>query len=132
MSEVTSRSGRMKGKERMSSKQNIGEIIKGYRKSIPLRLSELSRMSGVSESHLGLIERGQRIPSARILQSIAKPLGFRPNELLILAGYLSPEPSVLSEGQRNELRAELDMLLERVVSDRNRIREIVNRLLTTS
>jgi len=116
----------------MNTNQNIGEIIKQYRKSIPLRLSELSRMSGVSESHLGLIERGQRIPSARALQSIATPLGFRLNELLVLAGYLSPEPSVLSEGQSNELRAELNMLLERVVSDRNRIREIVNQLLTTS
>jgi len=41
-------------------------------------------------------------------------------------------PSVLSKEQSNELRAELNMLLERVVSDRNRIREIGNRLLTTS
>lgn len=116
----------------MSSKQNIGEIIREYRKSIPLTLSELSRRSGVSTTHLGRIEIGQRVPSARVLQSVAKHLGFQSNELLVLAGYLSPEPSVLSEGQRNELRAELDMLLERVVSDRNRIREIVNQLLTTS
>jgi len=111
---------------------NIGEIIMEHRNSIPLTVSELSRMSGVSESHLRRIEIGERVPSARVLQSVAKPLGLRPNELLILAGYLSPEPSVLSEEQSNELSAELDILLERVVSDRNRIREIVNQLLTTS
>ena len=115
----------------MNSNPNIGKIIKQYRKSIPLTLGELSRMSGVSITHLGRIEIGQRVPSARILQSVAKPLGFHPNELLILAGYLSPEPSVLPKEQSNELRAELDMLLERVASDRNRIREIVNQLLTT-
>jgi len=69
---------------------------------------------------------------ARILQLIAEPLGFHPDEPLILTGYLSPEPSVLPKEQSNELRAELNMLLERVVSDRNRIREIVNRLLMTS
>lgn len=116
----------------MNNNQNIGKIIREHRKSIPLTVSELSRISGVSIAHLGKIEQGQRVPSARILQSVAKPLDLRPNELLILAGYLSPEPSVLSEEQRNELRAELNMLLERVASDRNRIRDIVNQLLTTS
>ena len=34
--------------------------------------------------------------------------------------------------QRDKLQAELNMLLERLVSDRYRIREIVNRLLTTN
>ena len=116
----------------MSSKENIGRIIRQHRKSIPLTLNQLSRMSGVSITHLGRIEKGQRVPSPRTLQSIAKPLGFDLNELLILAGHLSPEPSALSEEQRNKLWAELNMLLERTVSDRNRIREIVNRLLTTS
>jgi len=116
----------------MNCDQNIGEIIRKHRNSIPLTVRELSRMSGVSESHLGRIEIGQRVPSARVLQSVAEHLGLRPNELLILAGYLSPEPSVLPKEQSNELRAELNMLLERVVSDRNRIREIVNQLLTTS
>ena len=92
---------------------NIGPIIREHRNSIPLTLGELSRMSGVSASHLGRIEIGQRVLSARILQLIAKPLGFRPNELLILAGYLSPEPSALPKEQSNELRAELNMLLLR-------------------
>jgi len=38
----------------------------------------------------------------------------------------------VSEEQRNKLRAELNMLLERVETDSNRIGEIVNRLLMTS
>lgn len=80
-----------------------GEIIMEHRNSISLTLGELSRMSDVSTSHLGKREIGQRVPSARILQSVAKPLGFHPNELLILAGYLSPGQSVLPKEQSNVL-----------------------------
>ena len=116
----------------MSSKQNIGKVIRERRKGIPFTLNQLSGMSGVSVAHLSRVELGQRVPSPRTLQSIAKPLGFDLNELLILAGYISPEPSVLPEEQRNKLRAELNMLLERVKTDSNRIRQIVNRLLMTS
>ena len=49
--------------------------------------------AGVSCSHLGRIERGERFPSARTLKKIAKPLGFGEDELLIRAGYLSPKAS---------------------------------------
>ena len=114
------------------SRANLGKIIKQQRLLETLTLKELATMAGISASHLGRIERGERYPSARILRKIAKPLGFDLNELLIMAGYLSPEPSSFSEDERNKLRAELNMLLERVVSDSNRIREIVNRLLFAS
>jgi transcriptional regulator with XRE-family HTH domain len=59
---------------------------------VPLTLRELATTSGVSASHLGRIERGERFPSARILRKIAQPLGASENELLTLAGYLSPQP----------------------------------------
>ncbi len=116
----------------MSSKQNIGKIIREQRNSIPLSLKQLSEMSGVSIAHLSRIEKGERVPSSHTLQLVAKPLGFDLNELLIMAGYLSSELSSFSEDERNKLRAELNMLLERVVSDSNRIKEIVNRLLMSS
>jgi len=54
-------------------------------------------MSGVSASHLGRIENGGRFPSAHILGRIAKPLGFGDAELLTLAGYLPPQPSIEAE-----------------------------------
>ncbi len=54
-------------------------------------------MSGVSASHLGRIERGERFPSASVLRKIAKPLGFEEDELFTLAGYLSPHPSGIAE-----------------------------------
>ena len=113
----------------MDSKQNIGRIIREQRRSIPLSLNQVSKVSGVSIAHLSRIEIGRRAPSARTLQSIAKPLGFDLNELLIMAGYLSPDLSALSQEQRDKLRAEMNMLSEQVASDIKRMRDIVNRLL---
>ncbi len=116
----------------MNGKRNIGIIIREQRKGIPLTISRLSEISSVSIAHLSRIEKGERTPSPHTLQLVAKPLGFDLNELLIMAGYLSAEPSSFSENERNKLHAELNMLLEREVSDSNRIREIVNRLLLSS
>jgi len=113
----------------MVAKPNIAKIIKEQRKSIPLSLNQLSRLSGVSVAHLGRIEQGHRQPSTRTLQKIAKPLGFDLYELLIMAGHLLPDPTTFSEEQREKLRAEMNMLSERVASDIKRIGEIVNRLL---
>jgi transcriptional regulator with XRE-family HTH domain len=67
----------------------LGKLIKQRRVSIPLTLNELSINSGVSQSHIGRIERGERLPSARVLRKIAKPLGFKEEELFMLAGFLS-------------------------------------------
>ena len=77
--------------------ENLGRILKQQRMMIPLTLQELAATSGVSSSHLGRIERGERFPSARILRRIAKPLGFDEDELFTLAGFLSPHTSGVAE-----------------------------------
>jgi len=76
---------------------DLGRIIKQQRVTIPLTLQELAATSGVSSSHLGRIERGERFPSAHILRRIAKPLGFDEDELFTLAGFLSPHTSGVAE-----------------------------------
>ena len=113
----------------MSTSPSIDKIVKEQRKKIPLTLNQLSRLSGVSVTHLGRIEQGLRQPSTRTLQKIAKHLDFDLYELLVMAGHLKPDPSTFSEEQRDKLRAELNMLSERVTSDMGRIREISSRLL---
>ena len=62
-----------------------------------MTLQELAARSRVSASHLGRTERGERFPSAHILQRIAKPLGFEEDELFTLAGYLSPQSPMIAE-----------------------------------
>ena len=79
------------------NENNLGRILKQQRIAIPLTLQELATTSGVSSSHLGRIERGERFPSAHILRRIAKPLGFDEDELFTLAGFLSPQTSGVAE-----------------------------------
>ena len=72
---------------------DLATMIRQQRVMRRLTLKQLSEMSGVSASHLGRIERGERFPSAHILGKIAQPLGFEESELLIIANYLSPQLS---------------------------------------
>jgi len=95
---------------------NLSKIIRQQRVTIPLTLQELSAKSGVSPSHLGRIERGERFPSAHILRKIASPLGFEENELFALAGYLSPQPPGIAETNTLYSNRGLDPYVARVLS----------------
>ena len=81
-----------------------------------MTLQELAAKSTVSASHLGRIERGERFPSAHILQKIAKPLGFEEDELFTLAGYLSPQTTMVSEKTPSYGTDRLDLYVSRVLS----------------
>jgi len=80
-----------------AAETNLSTIIKRQRVMVPLTLRELAAKAGVSASHLGRIERGERFPSASILRKIARPLGFDEDELFMLAGYLSPGTPIGAE-----------------------------------
>lgn len=88
--------------------RNIGTIIKKRRQSENLTLHELSSASGVSPSHLGRIENGDRNPSAGVLKRIAKPLRFSEDELFTLAGYLSVQFPASNDQPTQENRYNLD------------------------
>jgi len=92
---------------------DLGKMIKQRRLMIPLTLQELASATGVSSSHLGRIERGERFPSAWILRKIAKPLGLGEDELFTSAGFLSPRTS---EGIEKSSGGRLDPYVEAVLS----------------
>jgi transcriptional regulator with XRE-family HTH domain len=98
--------------------KDLGKILKQQRITVPLTLQELAGESGVSSSHLGRIERGERFPSARILRKIAKPLGFDEDELFTLAGFLTPQTSGVEEepGSRYSAR-QLDPYVARMLAE---------------
>ena len=100
----------------MSTEICLGEVIRQQRVTMPLTLQELADQAHVSPSHLGRIERGERFPSARILRKIAKPLGFEEDELFTLAGYLSPQPSTISEEKPGYSGRRLDPYVARVLA----------------
>ena len=95
---------------------DLGKILKQRRVMVPLTLQKLARASGVSPSHLGRIERGERFPSARILRKIAKPLGSEETELLTLADYLSPQRHSVAESRPPYSSGELDPYVATVLS----------------
>ena len=95
---------------------DLGKIIKQQRLSIPLTLQELTVKSGVSSSHLGRIERGERFPSAHVLRKIARPLEFEEDELLTLAGYLSPQPRRIAEESPGYSGGRVDPYVARVLA----------------
>jgi transcriptional regulator with XRE-family HTH domain len=82
--------------------KNIGRIIKQRRLMTLMTLRDLGAAAGVSPSHLGRIERGERFPSGRTLRKIAGPLGFSEVELFVWANYLPSESSgIASSGMEN-------------------------------
>ena len=97
------------------SRGNLGRLIRQQRVTIPLTLQQLAAASGVSASHLGRIEKGQRFPSASILRRIAKPLGFDEDELFTLAGYLSPQPPSIAEKNSGYSSGRLDPYVARIL-----------------
>jgi len=82
---------------------NLGKLLRQRRHMAELTLHELSTKSGVSTSYLGRIENGERYPSASVLRRISKPLGISEIELLIAAGFLSPQPSTEVESQKEAM-----------------------------
>jgi transcriptional regulator with XRE-family HTH domain len=100
----------------VDSSSNFGRIIKQQRIALQLTLQQLADISGVSPSHLGRIERGQRFPSAHILRKIAQPLSFDEDELFTLAGYLSSKPLNVAEKDPTHGGGRLDPYVAAVLS----------------
>ena len=112
----------------MNETQNLGSIVRQQRNRLGLSLANLAAKSGVSVSHLGRIENAQRYPSTNVLRKIAKPLSLDENELFNLAGYLPIEQPKTSELEKHKLLHELDILVDRVTADTNRIKSIIRGL----
>lgn len=62
----------------------IGKIIRRERQLRQLTIKELGEKAGLSEIYVGEIERGQKYPSAKVLESIARALDIDIAELLEL------------------------------------------------
>ena len=112
----------------MNETLNLGIFVRRQRNRLELTLEELAAKSGVSTSHLGRIENAQRYPSADVLRKIAKPLELEEEELFNLAGYLPSERMKDDDKQKHVLLAELDILVDRVTADVNRIKSIIREL----
>ncbi|MBX5450907.1 helix-turn-helix domain-containing protein [Thermogemmatispora sp.] len=64
--------------------ETLGKVIRRERQQRRLTMRELGERAGLSEIYVGEIERGQKYPSARVLESVAAALDLEVAELLEL------------------------------------------------
>lgn len=76
---------------------NLGEFIKRQRELAQLSVRQLADMCGISNPYLSQIERGLRMPSSVILQSLAKGLRMSAETLYAQAGIIDPQETEESD-----------------------------------
>lgn len=73
----------------------IGETLRAERNERGLTLKQVAEGAHVSVSYLAEIERGEKDPSSRVLESIASGLEVEVSDLLVrIAASLEPAPVV--------------------------------------
>lgn len=81
---------------------NIGKTIKLCRKNQGLTQGKLAELSGISVSHISLMESDKREPALSKLESIAKALKI-PLSVLVFLASNSEEVKDLSKSQIEEM-----------------------------
>ena len=61
---------------------NLAERLKSARRAKEMSVYKLSQISGVSQTHIRDLERGDRNPSLDTLDRLAKPLGLSLSDLV--------------------------------------------------
>src|SRR5215471_13276713 len=83
---------------------NLGEFIRHQRELAQLSVRQLADICGISNPYLSQIERGLRMPSSMILQSLAKGLRLSAETLYAQAGILDPQEMEESDVIKSVMR----------------------------
>ena len=70
--------------------QDIGKVIRRYRKAAKLSQVELAKLSGVDQTHISKIEQGGRLPSLDLLSQFVRLLHIPAAELMAPNGAAAP------------------------------------------
>lgn len=73
---------------------DFGENVRRARRAKGMTLEALAHDVGLAYSYVGELERGRRNPTLKVVERIAKALGYRPVELLQSASNHS-EPNTV-------------------------------------
>jgi transcriptional regulator with XRE-family HTH domain len=71
--------------------QAFGEFVKAQRRLAQVSQRNLARMSGVSDSYLSQIERGNYRPSPQVVKALAQAFGLKPEQLYTMLGFIDDE-----------------------------------------
>ncbi|HET7050603.1 MAG TPA: helix-turn-helix domain-containing protein [Solirubrobacteraceae bacterium] len=86
----------------------LGKFIRHQRELSELSMRQFADMVGISNPYLSQIERGQREPSRRVVDAIARSLQMSADALYSQAG-IDPEPRRKSPSVRVALEADPDL-----------------------
>lgn len=89
--------------------KRMGKRIRDSRKSQKITQEELAEMAEISPSFLGMIERGQRIPSIMTISKICNSLDISVDKLLEL------RPEMAKERKTKYSAGNKDVMLEKVI-----------------
>ncbi len=64
--------------------ETIGRVIRQERQGLHLTIKELGDKAGLSEIYVGEIERGQKYPSGKVLESLVQALNIELAEFFVL------------------------------------------------
>jgi len=76
---------------------DLGNNIRNERKKRNFTMEELVSMIDISESYLGLLERGRRTPSLECLFDFCRTFGVTPNDLLLTYDKQNGKKVVVSD-----------------------------------
>jgi transcriptional regulator with XRE-family HTH domain len=87
----------------------LGDYIRQQREMHELSMRQFAKMSGISNPYLSQIERGQREPSRRVVEDIARSFEMSADALYAQAG-IEPDPAPATTSVRAALEADPDLL----------------------
>jgi transcriptional regulator with XRE-family HTH domain len=87
----------------------FGEFVRAQRRLAQVSQRNLARMSGVSDSYLSQIERGNYRPSPQVVKALAQAFGLEPTQLYTMLGLMDGEDTpAASVEQAIQLDTKLD------------------------
>jgi transcriptional regulator with XRE-family HTH domain len=66
----------------------FGEFVRAQRRLAQVSQRNLARLSGVSDSYLSQIERGNYRPSPQVVKALAQAFGLEPQQLYMMLGFM--------------------------------------------
>ena len=71
----------------------FGEFVRAQRQLAHVSLRALAKMSGVSDSYLSQIERGNYRPSPEVVKALATAFNLKPEQLYTMLGFMDENDS---------------------------------------
>lgn len=102
--------------------KTIGKNIRKYRKEKDIRQDKLAEMADLSTNYIGMIERGEKVPSLETFLKICEALDVSADMLLADTNYngyrvkdsiLSDKLNTLPENERNKIYEIIDVMIDK-------------------